>query len=246
MLHTRHLTLLALLLGAMLLAAPLRAQESGVVLELRRDWGYGGLSGDIEGTFTLRAKGPADLSAVTFLIDDQEMVTDREAPFQLQFRTGDYDLGRHELTATGVTASGETLLSNIVIRNFVTASAGWQSGLRMAIPVLVIALVAVLVGVLVESRNAKRHRGAKGRWGTAICPKCGEPFALHLFAPNLGMRKFDRCPYCGKWSVVGRARPDELAALEAAARPDSSGAAPTMTPEDRRRQRLEDSRFEDT
>ena len=47
-------------------------------------------------------------------------------------------------------------------------------------------------------------------YGTAVCPTCGKPFARHLWAPNLGVGKFDRCPHCKKWSMVGRATPDQV------------------------------------
>ncbi|NOX60535.1 MAG: hypothetical protein GXP42_01080, partial [Chloroflexi bacterium] len=70
-------------------------------LSLRRDWGYGGFAGDIQGTFTMKVEGPDDLVSVDFYIDDQLIGTDTEPPWRLRFVTDDYPLGVHELRAVG-------------------------------------------------------------------------------------------------------------------------------------------------
>jgi hypothetical protein len=34
------------------------------------------------------------------------------------------------------------------------------------------------------------------------CPKCGESHKRALIAFNLGVKRFERCPHCGRWSLV--------------------------------------------
>ena len=57
-------------LAGLIVALPVLAQVSALTLSLSRDWGYGGFGGDIQGTFSFHAKGPADLARVEFYIDD--------------------------------------------------------------------------------------------------------------------------------------------------------------------------------
>ncbi len=231
-----------------LLAAPLWAQGSELKLTLRRDWGYGGFGGDIQGTFSFAATAPPDTVAVDFYIDDQLVATDTQAPWRYQFQTDDYALGTHVMRAVGHTAAGATMASNTVTNTFVSASQGQAVLVRFVLPLVGVLLLAFIIGTLISVRRSRRQGGsAAGPWGVAICPKCGRPFAMHLFGLNLGTRKYDRCPHCGKWSVVRRASQAELAALEAAAAPGPA-VTPGPGPDDveaQRRQRLEDSRFED-
>ncbi len=244
------LAFVCLLLTALgtLSPAPLQAQGDGLVLSIRRDWGYGGFSDDIQGTFSFHAEAPSDTVKVEFYIDDQLVGTDTEAPWRYQFQTDNYALGNHQMKAIGHTASGATLLSNTVTNTFVAASEVSNLVLRMVVPVLGVVLLAVIAGIFIEVRRSKKRTGAvKGRWGVALCPKCGRPFAMHLFALNVGLRKYDHCSHCGKWSLVSRASPAQLAAYEASASSGNTGAekASSDDAETLRRQRLEDSRFED-
>ena len=66
-----RLAFLLAVLAGMIIALPALAQEETLTLSLSRDWGYGGFGGDIQGTFSFHAKGPADLARVEFYIDDQ-------------------------------------------------------------------------------------------------------------------------------------------------------------------------------
>ena len=55
--------------------------------------GIGGF-GQIQGLFTLKASGPADLDkGVVFLLDGVAMAEDRESPFAFQFSTDSYPPG---------------------------------------------------------------------------------------------------------------------------------------------------------
>ena len=213
---------------------------------MRRDWGYGGLGGDIQGRFTFKVDGPADLVEVTFYIDDEVVGTDTDAPWGHQFQTDDYDLGVHELYAVGQTASGQELTSNVLTREFVAASQGWSSALKIIIPILGFVVLAGFVSLLLERRRGTT-RGHYGFQGGAICPKCDYPFSRHWWGLNLGVGKYDRCPNCGKWSMVRRATSQELAAAEVAFFDEDAGEArePAMSEEEAQRKRLEDSRYED-
>ena len=86
-----------------------------------------------------------------------------------------------------------------------------------------------------------------GHYGGAICPKCERPFSRHIYGLNLGFHKYDRCPYCGKWSLVRRASREELEAAEAAEIKAAQEGAfkPEKSEEQELRQDIEDSRFED-
>ncbi|MCW5860319.1 MAG: hypothetical protein KIS63_18655, partial [Caldilineales bacterium] len=119
--------LLALLLS-LLLVAPVSGQATELTLSLSRDWGYGGFNGRIQGTFSFHVKGPEDLVAVQFFIDDQLVGADAQSPWRYQFNTDAFALGPHRLHASGQTASGKQLTSNVVESVFVAESESWNAG----------------------------------------------------------------------------------------------------------------------
>jgi hypothetical protein len=59
--------------------------------------------------------------------------------------------------------------------------------------------------------------------------------------------KFDRCPYCGKWSLVRRASQAQLQEAEAAElREAGEGITlPEASPEEKLRKDMENSRYQD-
>lgn len=225
-------------------------------LGLRRYFGYGGFKGDIQGTFRLTASGPTDLNRVVFLLDGQPMGEVGEPPFQLQFETDAFAPGPHSMVALGYTASGTELRSSEQRAIFLTAEEAGRATTSTILP-----LVGGIVGIMLlsyaityfasfrrkgslPSAGAPHHYGISGG---AVCPKCRRPLALHWWTPHLGFGKIERCPYCGKWSLLRAASPAELAAAEAAEREGSAPGAPlpaSRSAEDLRRE-LDDSRFED-
>jgi hypothetical protein len=250
---------MALVCGmALALGVPAWAQEGGLRLGLSKQFGFA-LGGQIQGTFKLTAQGPADLTSVTFRLDDEAGVVGptilgevSEAPFSLTFGTDQYPHGRYELSATGQTAGGQTIQSNVLHVEFVSAAAGWQATGRLVVPLLVLfgaIMLLASVGPLVLERLGMRPRrpvGAPrnyGLLGGTVCPKCGRPFGLHWWAPNLIVNKFDRCPHCGKWSVVGRASREALTAAEAAETEAATPEVPEPSPEEKLRRQIEDSRY---
>jgi hypothetical protein len=247
----RLLALLGLLLG---LAAPVFAQSDQLTLTVVRNFGYGG-GVQIQGQFTMSAKGPADLTSVTFKIDETVVATVASAPFQARFVTDDYPLGFHDLTAVGQTAGGQTLTSAPRRFEFVSAAAGNAAVGRILLPIfggvglLIVGLVAfTLLDIRRGSRThtplgAERHYGV---FGGTVCPKCGRPFGLHWWALNALASKFDRCPHCGKWSLVRPLLLPQLRAAEAAelASARSATPVPELPPEEKLRRQLDDSRFD--
>ena len=245
---TLFISLFPILLWAM--GIPAQAQGSELDLSLSKDFGFSA-GGQIQGNFTLSANGPADLASVRFELDGQELATINQAPFRLSFSTDRYASGQHQLLATGQTATGRTLQSNVIRVEFLSPEAAQQSTARLVLPILaVVGLIVVLgtVGQLFLGRNRPRPEpGAPrtyGLAGGAICPKCGRPFPRHVFSPNIVMGKLERCPYCGKWSIVPAASREALAAAEVAER---AGSQPTVAPlsaEERLRQQIEESRYQ--
>jgi hypothetical protein len=230
-------------------------QDEQIEISLRRNWGFSSGTGKIQGTFTIRTSGPQDLSSVVFYLDDQVLGEVKEAPFELGFVTDDYPLGLHQIQATGTTAGGLELQSNIIQREFVPAGEGWQAASNFIVPLVIIILAAVGLAILVPvvfTRGKKEQLppGAPrnyGAYGGAICPKCSRPFSRHIYGLNLGLHKYDRCPYCGKWSLVRRESKEVLEAAEAAeiATAGKGKFTPERSEEDALRQEIEDSRFDD-
>ena len=93
-------------------------RQSQLTLGMSRDWGYGGLNGDIEGLFSMHVTGPADLTRVDFYIDNTKIGEVTQAPFNLQFNTDNYPLGNHQIYAIGYSASGQEYRSNVIIGKF--------------------------------------------------------------------------------------------------------------------------------
>lgn len=251
------MTIVNIILTILLFAgsmSPLQ-QDEQLKIRLKRDWGFSSGTGKIQGTFTIRASGPDDVSLVMFYIDDQLLGEANDAPFELRFVTDDFPLGPHQLQATGITTRDQELGSNVIRVEFVSAEQGWQAAGDFIIPLVVVILGAVGIAILVlfiftRGKTESLPPGAPrnyGYYGGAICPKCSRPFSRHIYGLNLATHKFDRCPYCGKWSLVRRASKEELETAEAAEITAARNGvfSPDRSEEDELRQEIEDSRFED-
>jgi len=235
---------------------PVFAQETNELnLRLSRDWGYSSGTGKIQGLFTLKASGPENLERVVFYINDQIIGEATQQPFQYQFDTDDYPLGVHTLAAMGFTSDGQEVISNQYRQEFVAAEEGWQTAAKIILPILGIVFGIIILAYLVPALfgRGKRQTLAPGMsrnygvLGGAVCPKCSRPFPMHIFGLNLIVGKFDRCPYCGKWSLVRQTPIEVLRAAEAAELVNAQGMpATTEAPdEDELQKQLDDSRFRD-
>jgi hypothetical protein len=230
-------------------------QGEQIEIRLKRNWGYASGAGSIQGTFTIRTSSTEDLKRVVFYLDNQPLGESGAAPFELRFVTDDFPLGSHQLHAVGFSNDGSQLQSNVIQVEFVPAGVGWRAASDILVVLLVVIIAAVGLALLVPwffTRGKKEQlpHGAPrayGYFGGAICPKCSRPFSRHVYGLNLGPYKFDRCPYCGKWSAVRRASAEELEAAEAAEinalgeRDHASG----RSKEEKLRKEIEDSRYED-
>jgi DNA-directed RNA polymerase subunit RPC12/RpoP len=226
-------------------------------LGLSRDFGYGGFGNDIQGLFTAKISNPpANLTRVVFFIDSTSMGEDTTPPFSLQFNTDSYPLGEHTLSAVGYTSDGRKIDSNKIQSLFVPASAGTQTLVKVIVPILGVVLLMIIVAfaiplILNKGKLSSLPLGAQRNYGIgggAICPKCGRPFPIRLWMINIGLSKIDRCPYCGKWSLV---RPRSLADLRDAEAVELSQAQTTPsvggeTEADKLKKELDDSRFQNT
>jgi ribosomal protein L32 len=255
---------LSLLLAACLLIAvvlPAYAAQQGeqISISLTRVFGYSsgfGSQPEVQGTFNLTARGPANLTRVVFFLDGEPMGEAVQDPFRIQFQTNSFPNGVHTLTAVGYTADGRELASNAITANFVPASRGFETVGRIIIPLILVIAAATGISALVTylgSRNkpplpagAPRSYGLMG--GT-ICKKCRRPSAYSLLGINLMVGKLQRCPHCGTWQISHRASEYELRAAEQAEleheQQASQRLAPELSEEERLRRDIEGTRFND-
>ncbi len=99
------------------------AQQEGQPLRLGliRNFGYGGLH-RIQSSFTLRVEDPpAGLLKVNFYLDEELLMLDSEAPFQVKFSTGEFPDGEHHLSARGIMEDGSEVGSNTSTRTFLSS-----------------------------------------------------------------------------------------------------------------------------
>jgi hypothetical protein len=240
--------LLALTVSLLAVSVAL-AQSEGLTLKMSRDWGYGGFNGDIQGLFSMHVTGPETLVKVDFYIDETKIGEDTEAPFALQFTTDTYDLGVHTMSAVGFTSDGQELSSNSITAKFVPE----QEVGKFLIPVFGVVLIAILGSTLIPflaTRNKKPvqlplgEERSYGVGGGGICPKCKRPFALPLFSMNMGLSKYARCPYCGKWSAV---RIQSIAILREAEKAELTWAhaeVQQVSEEEKLSKELDDSKYQ--
>ena len=224
-------------------------EENQLTLSLSRDFGTG-LGNNIQGRFSFRAEGPDNLTRVSFYIDEQLVGEDSTAPFRLQFETGSYPVGIHTLYAVGLTDDGQELQSNNITRNFISSSSANRTVLLIVVPILVLSIGGSLLAAWITNRGRKSNGGSgvnvHGPFGGTICPKCNKPFARHIWGLNLVVGKYDRCPHCGRWSLVRALPPDVLDTAVAAMQETEATEKQSHGDNDetRWRKRLDDSKFD--
>lgn len=226
------------------------AAQDTLRLSLSRDFGAG-FGTDIQGRFSMHVEGPDDLVRVLFFIDETQVAEQTTPPFRYQFNTGNFPPGVHVLRVVGITVDGRELTSNTLTRNFLTSSDANQRVAMTIVPVIALVIGVSLFSWWLASRGQKTsgQPAINGPFGGSICPKCHKPFARHWWGMNVVVGKLDRCPHCGKWSVVQRTHPDLLQAAYEAMLQAEKGAADTLTtsPEDKEKtfhKQLDDSRFD--
>ncbi len=246
------LFLLSLILLGQTATSPSRGQavyaQDAPRLSLRLNRDFGSSFGTrIAGTFSFRVDAPDEVVRVTFFIDDIQIGEDSEAPYRLQFRTSNFEIGLHTISAVGYTQAGEELISNQLRREFISSASSTNRTLWIVIPILILSLS----GRYISSRIANKDRRKTGKTtmdgplGGTICPKCHKPFAIHLWSFKLVTVRGDRCPHCGKWSIVHRMHPDLLnASLDAMETTASDTKTFPKSDDSDLQQKLDESRFE--
>lgn len=226
-----------------------------LTLSWSRDFGYASGSGDIQGVFSITAKGPENLVQVDFYLDDTVIGTATEAPFKLQFSTDNHPLGTHTIYAIATLDDRSELRSKDYQRNFVSADEGMTAAFKIIIPILGLVLAIVIIMYIFPLLMNKGKRAYLppgtprnyGVMGGAICPKCRRPFAIHFLSFNISFAgKFDYCPHCGKWSFVRRVSLEELRRAEQAELEDIAEGSQIsgISEEEKLRKRLDDSRYQ--
>jgi Ribonuclease G/E len=66
---------------------------------------------------------------------------------------------------------------------------------------------------------------------------------MHIYGMNLLTSKLDRCPYCGKWSVVRHQSLEALRAAEQAELEGEKAQVPEETEEEKLKRELDDSKL---
>lgn len=240
--------LLVILLGIPTVAF---AQESDFSIRMSRDNGYGGFNNEIQGTFSIKASGPDGIVKVHFYMDGELMGTLENAPFNLQFHTGNYPDGTHTLYAVAVLSDGTEVRSNEKVNVFLSGEDAMSSTLNMVVPILVIvgvfALGGALLPVLLGKKGKAKPVGEYGVAGGSVCTKCGLPFSRNILSPNLVVGKLSRCPHCGKWQIARRAFGDALSEAEGRMQADTQEGQldTTSSEDDRLNKMLDDSQFEE-
>ncbi len=233
-----------------------QAQQADYRLNVSRTFGYGNGS-DIRGTFTLSVAGPGNIRTVSYMIDNQLIAETTSDPFKLTFQTTQYPDGWHELSAIIETNDGTKITTPVKRLNFVTAEQELSSMAGILIP-LFGGIALVIVGVVAFQTIVLRKKplstlplGASRNYGLrggTICPHCRRPYGIHWWALNVGLRnRFDRCEFCGKWSIIHPMSRTELDAAELAEL-EQAQAEPQITPkteQDRLKEMIDNSRFTD-
>jgi len=239
-----------------LIVQPVLAQsDTGFTISMSRDFGYSSGTGDIQGLFSIHAKGPDNLQRVVFLIDGESIGEDTESPYKLQFSTDSFANGVHTMSAIGYTTDGQELKSNEIRSNFVPAGEGIKAA-GAIIGVIFGILIVVFVLAFAITMFSTRRKGALplgkprnyGMKGGTVCKRCDRPFAFHIIAMNMLTHRLDFCPHCGKWQMakpmplemLREAEKAELAWDQAAEGEQIQG----LSEEEKLRRDLDSSRFE--
>jgi len=227
------------------------AQESPYSLRLTRVWGYGN-GVDINGRMSLTVKGnQPQIQEVTFLMDGLIIGVVGTSPFKLEFDTNDFDPGIHRLTAEVKTTAGETHTTDALASNFVEKEAANQSLLRTLLIVGGIVLASIGLQLLMQKNSKKTVKVDEnghiqyGAFGGTICPNCGQTFQRSPIGINLGGRRLQTCPHCGKLVAVRRASSQELEAAERRFTPEAEELTAVQIDHQDKQESYDDSKYTD-
>jgi hypothetical protein len=246
------LALFLTMLFGVLVANGTSAQSEMLHLSMSRDWGYSSGTGDIQGLFSMKVADYNNLAQVEFFIDDLKIGEATQAPFKIQFSTDDYPNGIHSLYGVGYTVDGKELRTQVVSVNFVSADESWKTATKIIVPMVAILLVAITMSILIPAMTIKGKvellpLGEKRKYGInggGICPNCHRPFVMHMWGLNLGISRYDRCPYCGKWSIVRIQTLNKLIEAEKFELEWGKAEVKEESEEEKLRKTIDDSKFQ--
>ncbi len=227
MMNSHKVFPITLVIAALLLGSVAVAEAApSVKLSLRRDWGYGGLGNDINGSFTAIATVSSDVVKVEFYLNQSLTQTVTGAPFEWKFDTNNYPLGLYVISAKAYDASGASATSSVTA-DFVK-SPGFPSWV-IGVIVAAVAIIVVLyrVGVF----------GGSSSLGMTRCPNCGEVFPRKWSPIHMLGSLLNTCPKCGKRFFAGKLRDTE----EKPTKPEEKN----VSEEDKLREDLERSKYEE-
>lgn len=242
--------ILITILVSLVMISAASAQGEELTLSLWKDFGSGGFNADIQGTFTVKASGPANLERVQFFLDDRLLGEDPEPPFAIQFVTDNYTTGAHVFSAVGFYTDGKQIGSKTISAVFMSKEEASATSLKMVIPILAVVFGAIAISSITSMVNVRKGKklpaGAARSYsfGGGICPKCKRPFGFQLLGIHMFGRKLIPCPHCGKWSVVKRATMSELHAAELVELDTEKVQIHATSIEEKIRKELDDSRYQ--
>jgi len=240
---------IAILVSLVVISA-VSAQGEELTLRLSKDFGSNGFNGDIQGTFTVKASGPANLQRVQFFLDDAFLGEDPQSPFAIQFNTDNFTTGAHVFSAVGFTTDGQRISSKTLSTAFVTKEESSAASLKVVLPILAVVFGAMAISAITSAvkvrKGTKLPAGATRSYsfGGGICPKCKRPFGFQLLGIHMFGRKLTPCPHCGQWSVVTQATMGELRAAELAELETEKAQFHGAPEEEKIRKELDDSRYQ--
>jgi hypothetical protein len=241
--------LIAILVSLAIISA-VSAQGEELTLSLSKDFGSNGFNGDIQGTFTVKASGPANLERVQFFLDDTLLGEDSESPFVIQFITDNYPAGTHVFTAVGFTTDGKQIGSKTISAVFVSKEEASAAGLKIVVPILGVVFSFMAISAITKMLNvhkAKKLPAGSPRsytYGGGICPKCKRPFGFQLLGIHMFGWKLTICPHCGKWSLMRGASISDLHAAEQGELVNRKAQIHTASDEEKIRKDLDDSKYQ--
>jgi hypothetical protein len=242
--------ILITILVSLVLISAVSAQVEELTLDLSRDFGSGGFNGDIQGTFTVKASGPANLERVQFFLDETLLGEDSEAPFAIQFVTDNYPTGDHVFSAVGYTTDGKQIHSTTLGAVFVSKQEGSIATLKIIVPILMVVFVVKAISVRSSMTNVRKGKRLPADapssypFGGGICPDCKRPFEFQLLGINMLVGRLMPCPHCGKWSIMRRASMSELEGAEQAELYTEKAQIHDASHEEKIRKELDDSRYQ--
>jgi hypothetical protein len=241
--------LIAILMSLVIISAA-SAQGEELTISLSKDFGSNGFNGDIQGIFTVKASGPANLERVQFFLDDTLLSEDPESPFAIQFMTDNYPTGIHMFNAVGFTIDGKQIGSKSISAVFVSKEEASAAGLRIVVPILVLVFGFMAISAITSMINVRKGKrlpaGATRSYsfGGGICPKCKRPFGFQPLGIHMFGMKLTPCPHCSKWSVVKQATMSELHAAELAELDTEKSQIHDISDKEKIRKQLDDSRYQ--